>query len=198
MRYGILVLAALLVASAALPQDRVVSAPFTRYEAQALSDVWPEVRQAPTWNSIDWIAAGLNRAPGSPEAQQLMAAHWDEVRRAEYFERIEWKKVIESDRGRRGKRSNAADADDRSLNGRSALGPFTRDEAVVMSRVWPRIREAADYEDIDWRALGVREPGDRDAHRIMAGHWGQLREAARFEDINWNVTVAAQRQPNYR
>jgi hypothetical protein len=35
------------------------------------------------WDAIDWHSAGLNRAPGSPEAQPLMAAHWDELRRAE-------------------------------------------------------------------------------------------------------------------
>jgi hypothetical protein len=190
MRYGIAALAALLTATAALPQELgVSSAPFTRVEAQALSDVWPEIREAPAWNSIDWIAAGLNHAPGNPKAQELMAAHWDEMRRVEYFERIDWEEVLNGDRGRRARRA----ADDRSPDGQGVSGPFTREETLLMSRVWPRIREAARYDDIDWRALGIREPGDRDAHRIMAGHWGRLREAARFEDIDWNTTVASQR-----
>ena len=195
MRYAIAALAALLTATTALPQELGVSSPpFTRVEAQALSDVWPDIRQAPAWGSIDWIAAGLNHAPGNPTAQELMAAHWDEMRRAEYFERIDWEEILNGDRGRRARRA----ANDRAPDGQGATGPFNREETVLMSRVWPRIREAARYDDIDWRALGIREPGDRDAHRIMAGHWGQLREAARFEDIDWNATVAAQRTQVYR
>ena len=29
-------------------------------------------------------------------------------------------------------------------------GPFTNEEAQLMSAVWPKIREAATFEDIDW------------------------------------------------
>jgi hypothetical protein len=200
MRYGIAVLAALLAATAAPAQDRGAnSAPFTGYEAQAISDVWSEIRQAPAWDKIDWVAAGLNRAPGSPETQQLMAAHWSELRRAEYFGRIDWDEVVNGDRGRRAKRSDRRRSDDRlaeqfaDANAGNDVGPFTSEEAAIVSRVWPRIREAADYEDIDWRALGIREPGDRDARRVMAAYWGRLREAERFEDIKWTTTVASRR-----
>jgi len=200
MKYAIAVLAALLTTTIAVAQDRgSLSAPFTGYEAQALSDVWSEVRQAQDWNKIDWVAAGLNRAPGTPETQQLMAAHWNELRRAEYFGRIDWDEVVNGDRGRRAKRSDRRQSDDQlaeqfaDADGGNEVGPFTREEAAIVSRAWPRIREAAAYEDIDWRALGVREPGDRDARRVMAAYWGRLREAERFEDIKWTTTVASRR-----
>jgi hypothetical protein len=108
----IAVLATLLTTTVALAQDRGVHrAPFTGHEAQALSDAWPEIRQAPVWDAIDWHSAGLNRAPGSPEAQQLMAAHWNELRRAEYFQRIDWEKVLDDDRGRRAKRAERKNND---------------------------------------------------------------------------------------
>jgi hypothetical protein len=59
-----------------------------------------------------------------------------------------------------------------------------------MSRVWGRIRTAADFDDIDWRSVGLSgAPGSREARRIMARNWGALREAERFEDIDWAATV---------
>jgi hypothetical protein len=69
---------------------------------------------------------------------------------------------------------------------RYSSGPFTPPEAEVMSAVWPKIREAARFEDIDWRAVGLsRAPGDRAAQNLMAQRWDSLREAAAFDDIDW-------------
>jgi hypothetical protein len=69
-------------------------------------------------------------------------------------------------------------------------GPFTPQEAAVMSAVWPRIREAARYEDIDWRSVGLsRPPGDREARSLTAENWSRLREAGSFEDIDWRTTT---------
>ena len=66
-------------------------------------------------------------------------------------------------------------------------GPFTREEAEELEAVWPRIRQAADFEDIDWHAEGLAHaPGDRRARRFMARHWDSLRRAARFDDIDWD------------
>ena len=69
----------------------------------------------------------------------------------------------------------------------SGYGPFTSQDAELMSAVWPKIREAARFEDIDWRSVGLaRAPGDRVAHSVLAEHWGALRKAAEFEDIDWS------------
>jgi hypothetical protein len=187
----IVVLAAVLTTTAALAQDRgAYRGPFKGVDAQAMIDVWPEIREAAAWDDIDWRAAGLNHAPGDAEAQRIMATHWEELRRAEYFERIEWDEVIKSERGRRAKRTDRGNDDSYSA---VETGPFARDEAAIISRLWPRIRDAESYEDIDWRTLGAREPGDREARRIMTSHWGRLRQATRFEDIDWNATVASRR-----
>jgi hypothetical protein len=59
-----------------------------------------------------------------------------------------------------------------------------------MSAVWPKIREAARFEDIDWRSVGLTHaPGDRQAQSLLAEHWGTLRQAAAFEDIDWRETA---------
>lgn len=190
------VLAALLV-STAFAQSRFGSTgPFTGYEADVLSDVWPEIREADEFEDINWRAHGLDRAPGSREAQRLLSTNWDEVRRADRFSSIDWDEIADGrfDNGRRDRRAN----DERFGRQYPAddgyeVGPFTRQEASLISRLWPQIREAASYEDIDWRAHGVREPGDREAQRIMSSNWGDLREADRFEDINWDATLARSR-----
>ena len=67
-------------------------------------------------------------------------------------------------------------------------GPFTTQDAQLMSAVWPKIREAARFEDIDWRSVGLaRAPGDRAAQSKVSAHWGAIREASRFEDIDWRA-----------
>jgi hypothetical protein len=67
-------------------------------------------------------------------------------------------------------------------------GPFTKAEARELSEVWPKIRQADDFDDIDWKAVGLKSaPGDHDARAFMAGHWDSLKRAARFEDIDWRA-----------
>ncbi len=67
-------------------------------------------------------------------------------------------------------------------------GPFTRDEARDLRAVWPRIREAENFQDINWRSVGLeRAPGDRQARRFMAEDWGSLRRAEQFDDIDWRA-----------
>lgn len=67
-------------------------------------------------------------------------------------------------------------------------GPFTKSEAHDLSAVWPKIREAASFDDINWRSVGLEHaPGDHDARAFMAGHWDSLKRAERFEDINWRA-----------
>jgi hypothetical protein len=189
MRAAIAVLATLVVATAAA-QSRGFYGPFTGYEAEALSDVWPEIREARDWQDIDWRSLGLNRAPGDAQAQRLMAANWDEVRRETRFENIDWDELVDDGVFRRGS-ADRTDRFERRFPGPFAgYGPFTRDESELMSRVWPEIREAAEYDDINWQAYGlVRAPGNSDARRIMAANWDELRRESRFESIEWDRIV---------
>ena len=71
----------------------------------------------------------------------------------------------------------------------SFSGPFSRQDARLMSSVWPTIREARDFADINWRSVGLSAaPGDLVARRFLAEHWSQLRTAAAFDDINWRAS----------
>jgi len=189
MKVMFAVLATFLTATAVAQSRGSFTGPFTGYEAEALSEVWPHIRQAEDFQDINWRAHGLNRAPGSPEAQQFLATNWDELRREERFADIEWESYGDRDarsssverygRVERGFPENERGYDD---------SPFTRGETAAMSRAWGQIREAARFEDVDWRAIGFsRAPGDREARRLMSRHWGQLREAGRFEDIDWQA-----------
>jgi hypothetical protein len=68
----------------------------------------------------------------------------------------------------------------------SSSSPFSRQDEQLMSSVWPKIREARDYDDIDWKAVGLaRPPGDSNAQRLMADNWSSLRKESRFDDIDW-------------
>jgi hypothetical protein len=68
----------------------------------------------------------------------------------------------------------------------SSSSPFSRQDEQLMSSVWPKIREARDYDDIDWRSVGLaRAPGDSSAQRLMADNWSRLRDARHFDDIDW-------------
>lgn len=163
--------------------------PFTDAEAQLLSAVWPEIREAEDYEDINWSAHGLSRAPGSSEVRRAMAANWDELRQARRFEQIDWNRVVRGEP--RSRRSDQIDRFEEQFPGPfTDVGPFTRDEAAVMSRLWPEIREAADFDDINWNAYGLqRAPGGADARRIMAAHWDEVRREARFENIDWDEIV---------
>ena len=155
--------------------------PFTDAEAQLLSAVWPEIREAEDYEDINWPAHGLARAPGSSEVRRAMAANWDEIRRAPRFEQVNWDRVVRGEA--RGRHSDQIDRFEQQFPGPfTDVGPFTRDEAAVMSRLWPEIREAAAFDDIDWNAYGLkRAPGGSDARRIMAAHWNEVRREARSQ-----------------
>ena len=198
MKLAIAILAAI-VTGTALAQGRFTG-PFTGYEAEALSDVWPEIREAANFGDINWRAHGLDRAPGTPEAQRLLSANWNELRREPRFEDIDWDEYYDTrysnNRSERSARSGRAERYGRVDSGFPETergyndSPFTREEAAALSRAWGQIREAARFEDINWRAMGFSgPPGDRDARRTMSRYWGELREAGRFEDIDWQTTT---------
>ena len=72
--------------------------------------------------------------------------------------------------------------------GDSSSSPFSRQDAQLMSSVWPKIREAADFDDIDWKAVGLaRPPGNSNAQRLMADNWSRLRTEPRFDHIDWSI-----------
>jgi hypothetical protein len=199
MKLTIAVLASLLVATGAAAQSRgAFYGPFTGYEADALSDVWPEIREAEAWEDINWRALGVRRVPGSSDAQRLIAENWRELRREERFADIDWNDYVDGPRASRNDRTDRfedrTDRFERQFPGGAYSsyddGPFTRDEATIMSRVWPEIRDAAAFEDVNWRAFSLSgAPGDLDARRLMSRHWRTLREADRFEDIDWEATT---------
>lgn len=197
MKLTILILAASIAGGALAQERQEFRSPFTGYDAEVMSDVWPDIREAASFEDIDWRAAGLDRAPGSPEAQRFLARHWEEAREAERFAYIDWEELAEDDRRRqsRGERFARAERSDRverevSNDERYRESPFTRAEAAELSRAWGEIRAAARFEDIDWRSAGLSgAPGDREARRLMSRHWAQLREAERFEEIDWQATT---------
>ena len=189
MKFTIGILAALLITTAALAQNRGASAyygPFTDAEAQLLSAVWPEIRVAANYEDINWPAHGLSRPPGNRNAQRLMAENWRELRNASRFEQINWDALAAGPP----QQTRGSGQQNPGQQGGGAIGPFDSQDAAVMSRIWSQIRVAARYEDINWRAHGVsRAPGDRTAQEIMSRYWGELREADRLEDINWEATT---------
>jgi hypothetical protein len=198
MKTTIAIVAALVLATGALAQNRggAFYGPFTDAEAQFLSAVWPEIREAAAYEDIDWTAYGFARAPGSPNTQRLMAARWGELRTAARFEQIDWDELIEdrtpqSSRYQRSSEQRSSERFEREFPGPfTGYGPFTRDEAGILSSVWPEIREAARFSDIHWRAFGLaRAPGTSDARRLLADNWGEARREERFEDIDWDRIV---------
>jgi hypothetical protein len=193
MTRTIAILAALLVATGAAAQIRAYYGPFTDAEAQVLSAVWPEIREAANYEDINWPALGLNRAPGSRDVQRMMAANWDELRRAQRFEQIDWDDYSSatSRYQDRDERERTSDRFERQFPGPfTGYGPFTRDESQVLAELWPQIREAARFDDIDWRRFGLaRAPGDAYARDIMASNWNDVRREQRFQDIDWDRVV---------
>jgi hypothetical protein len=190
MRRTIAILAALFVATGAAAQGPAYYGPFTDAEAQLLSAVWPEIREAASYEDINWPAHGLNRAPGSREVQRVMSANWSELRRAQRFEQINWDNYYAG--GQRTSRyERSSERFEQQFPGPfTGYGPFTRDESQILAELWPQIREAARFDDINWRAFGLaRPPGDADARRVMAANWEDVRREARFQDIDWDRIV---------
>src|SRR5262249_26692913 len=69
----------------------------------------------------------------------------------------------------------------------SHSSPFSRQDEQLMSSVWPKIREARDFDDIDWKAVGLAgAPGNSNVHRLMADNWSRLRNEPRFDDSDWS------------
>ena len=176
MKLAIATLVALFAVTTAQAQSRGGSTgPFTGYEAEALSDVWSQIRVAAHFEDINWPTHGLSRAPGSPEAQRLLSANWDELRREQRFEDIDWDEYSRYSQSRSSERYS-----------RTNTGPFTGDEAEALSAVWSQIRVAAHFEDITWRTHGLaRAPGSPEAQRVLSANWDELRREERFEDIDW-------------
>lgn len=167
------------------PEDFSEAGPFTEQEAGLMAAVWPEIRGEQNFDDIDWDDVGLNRAPGSREARQVMEDHWDDLRRADRFEDIDWNAMV-------GDRESGSLRRDSSFDG-DGQGPFTREEAEILSEVWPDIRRSRNYQDIDWEDVGVDfAPGDARARRLMAENWDALRQAERFDDIDWQTTTGYQ------
>jgi len=95
----------------------------------------------------------------------------------------------------------------------SSSNPFSSQETQIMSGVWPKIREARDFDDINWRAI---RDDDGDS-RTLARHdldddtgpftrseaedlrkvWPEIRKADAFEDIDWR-SVGLDRAPGDR
>lgn len=192
MKKTIAIAAALVLATGAVAQNRggAPYGPFTDAEAQLLSAVWPDIRKAPAYEYIQWPAYGLDEAPGDRETQRLMAAQWGELRSASRFEQIDWDDLIE-DRAVQTSRYRSTEDFEQEFPGPfTGYGPFTRDEAGILSSAWPEIREAARFDHIQWGAYGLtRAPGTSDARRILADNWNEARRQRRFEDIDWDEIV---------
>ena len=191
-RKTIAIVAALVFATGAVAQNRggALYGPFTDAEAQVLSAVWPDIRKAPAYERIQWPAYGLAQAPGNPETQRLMAAKWGELRSASRFEQIDWDDLIE-DRPVQTSRYRSTERFEQEFPGPfTGYGPFTRDEAGILSSAWPQIRQAVHFDQIRWREYGLTSaPGTSDARRILADNWDEARRQARFEDIDWDEIV---------
>jgi hypothetical protein len=163
--------------------------PFTRDESQILAELWPQIRDAASFEDINWRAHGLVRPPGDVDARRVITANWSEVRREERFQDIDWDRIVDERELRTSRERQYAGG----FGGAAYGSPFSREEEATLSRIWGQIREAAEFDDINWRAAGLSgPPGSREARSVLARNWGQLREAARFEDIDW---AAATGQP---
>lgn len=190
MRYAIAILVALMIGTAAHAQGRGdFTGPFTGYEAQTLSEVWPDIRKAAHFEDINWSTHGLSRAPGSSEAQRILSANWEELRREEHFADIDWneysgnRSASARSRTERYGRAETGFPDEGGYRG----SPFAREDFEDMSRVWSEIRVAARFEDINWRTHGLsRAPGSAEAQRILSTNWNELRREERFTDIDWD------------
>ena len=183
MKLNLATFAIVALSTIGIAQAQVSSSPFTRGEANVMSRVWSEIRQARDFGDIDWQSVGLAGAPGDFEAHRLLASHWSQLRGAAAFYDIDWRAIRYED-GDRSPRNHGGGWREPYTD----AGPFTREEARALRAVWPQIREAASFYDINWRSVGLaRVPGNREARRFMAADWGSLRRAAQFDDIDWRA-----------
>ena len=67
------------------------ASPFTSAETAIMSQIWSQIREAGSFQDINWRALGVERAPGDRQARSIMANHWGELREAERFEDINWR-----------------------------------------------------------------------------------------------------------
>lgn len=181
MKVTIAILATVLTALGASAQQN--QSPFNGRDAELMSAAWPQIREAASFEDINWEAVGLDGPPGDRDARRVMASNWGSLRSANRFSDIDWRATT-------GERSSSNSDRNRDEN-----GPFTSQEAALMSAAWPEIREAGSFNDINWKSIGLaRAPGDRDAREIMETHWDSLRRAANFRDIDWEETAAYRRR----
>lgn len=193
MKSIITTLAALSITGCAIAQDRGFgrniddTGPYSEQQAQLMSRVWGDIREAASFEQIDWDSVGLDYAPGDARARRIMADNWGTLRQAANFEDIDWETS-----------TSYRDVPSFSGNGFADGNPFTAEESRLMSAVWPEIREADDYEEIDWRDAGLDfAPGDAEARATMREHWDALRQAAEFEDIDWAESTAYDRSRDF-
>jgi hypothetical protein len=174
----------LLLSAVGIAQAEWSASPFSRQDARLMSSVWPTIREARDFDDIDWRAVRLSGAPGDLEARRFQAEHWSQLRTAASFDDIDWRASGYESSDRSSPRGHGE-----ARNGyNDQTGPFTRQEARTLRRVWPTIREAANFDDINWRAVGIaRAPGDRAARDFIAADWDSLRRAAQFDDIDWRA-----------
>lgn len=64
--------------------------PFTSAETAVMRDVWLQIREAGSYEDINWRALGLERAPGDRTAREIMASNWGQFREAARFDDINW------------------------------------------------------------------------------------------------------------
>src|SRR5262245_10743449 len=128
MRLAIAILGVRVAATTVHAQSRDgYRGPPPGYEAELMSDVASELREAENFEDINWPAHGLNRAPASPEAQQFLATHWDELRREERFADIEWDEYRDK-RGSRAERHGRLETGFPENGSDYDVSPFTREE----------------------------------------------------------------------
>ena len=73
------------------PEDRTGwSGPYTRQEAQVMSEIWESIRGAARYEDVNWSVLNMTSAPGSAEAQQNTSIHWETLRGAGIFSEIDW------------------------------------------------------------------------------------------------------------
>lgn len=184
MKFSLPAFAILVLSAVGVAQADSFSSPFSRQDARVMSGVWHEIREAGEFADINWRSVGLSAAPGDLEARRFVAEHWSNLRTAAAFDDIDWRASGYQGGDRSAPRARAETRN--SYN--EQTGPFTRQEARTLRRVWPRIRDAANFDDINWRSVGLaRAPGDRAARDFIAGDWDSLRRAAQFDDIDWRA-----------
>ena len=184
MKLSLPTFAILMLSAVGIAQADSFSGPFSRQEARLLSSAWPRIREAREYADINWRSVGLSAAPGDLEARRFVAEHWSRLRTAAAFDDIDWRAIGYEGGDRSSPRSHGETRN--AYNDQT--GPFTRQEARTLRRVWPQIRDAANFDDINWRSVGLpRAPGDRAARDFVAGDWDSLRRAAQFDDIDWRA-----------